>query len=364
VLATLWARTRVDDLMSQDFSGAQQGTMKDDVKQNIIQLGLDYRLMTQFTSFVAVEEMVVTDGGQPRRIDVPVEVPEGVDRQKAYGEEADKRTEVLGLIGGMGNSRSIVSAPPMPVKLPNTYSPSATPVPTYAIGSGDGRGFGPGDGRVREPISGGVLNGKATSLPAPIYPAIAKGSHLKGLVLVEVQIDETGKVFSAKAVSGSPLLSAAAVTAAHAAKFTPTRISGRPVKVKGVITYNFVDGQRTGTASGAELKTSELLTAEQKSQALLQKLDPRVAAVLTRLKDPTLKPAADESKFVRNDQAEIQVWLDDKSDASITKLTELGFEIILNPKTAKMVIGRLPIEKLAALAELQSVRYVAPQTIN
>src|SRR2546421_12138941 len=87
VLSTLWARTRVDDLMSQDFKGAQQGAMKDEVKQAVIQLGLDYRLMTQFTSFVAVEEMIVTDGGQPRRIDVPVEVPEGVNREAVFGQE-------------------------------------------------------------------------------------------------------------------------------------------------------------------------------------------------------------------------------------------------------------------------------------
>src|SRR3989449_4009245 len=88
VLSTLWARTRVDDLMSQDFKGGQQGAMKDDVKQAVIQLGLDYRLMTQFTSFVAVEEMIVTDGGQPRRIDVPVEVPEGVNREAVFGQES------------------------------------------------------------------------------------------------------------------------------------------------------------------------------------------------------------------------------------------------------------------------------------
>src|SRR3989440_1111450 len=87
VLSTLWARTRVEDLMSQDFKGAQQGAMKDEVKQAVIQLGLDYRLMTQFTSFVAVEEMIVTDGGQPRRIDVPVEVPEGVNREAVFGQE-------------------------------------------------------------------------------------------------------------------------------------------------------------------------------------------------------------------------------------------------------------------------------------
>src|SRR5260370_42227730 len=88
VLATLWARTRVDDLMSRDFKGAQQGNMQDDVKQAIIQLGLDYRLMTQFTSFVAVEEMIVTDGGKPRRIDVAVEVPEGVNRAAVFDQES------------------------------------------------------------------------------------------------------------------------------------------------------------------------------------------------------------------------------------------------------------------------------------
>jgi Ca-activated chloride channel family protein len=79
VLSSLWARRRIDDLMAQDYSGAQSGEMQPELKQTITQVGLEYRLMTQFTSFVAVEEMIVTDGGQPRRIDVPVEVPEGVN---------------------------------------------------------------------------------------------------------------------------------------------------------------------------------------------------------------------------------------------------------------------------------------------
>src|SRR5882672_7184338 len=106
VLATLWARTRVDDLMSQDFKGAQRGTMQDDVKQAITQLGLDYRLMTQFTSFVAVEEMIVTDGGQPRRIDVPVEVPEGVNRAAVFGQETER--DSFGYVaGGVLNARMV-----------------------------------------------------------------------------------------------------------------------------------------------------------------------------------------------------------------------------------------------------------------
>jgi biopolymer transport protein ExbB/biopolymer transport protein TolQ len=85
VLATLWARTRIDDLMSQDYSGIQYGNAKPDVREAITRLGLEYRLMTQFTSFVAVEEMTVTDGGRPRRIDVPVVTPEGMSHQVGGG---------------------------------------------------------------------------------------------------------------------------------------------------------------------------------------------------------------------------------------------------------------------------------------
>src|SRR5262249_9746953 len=84
-LATLWARARIDDLMSQDYAGMQNRSAKPEVQEAITQLGLEYRLMTQFTSFVAVEEMTVTDGGQPRRIDVPVEMPEGVSREGVFG---------------------------------------------------------------------------------------------------------------------------------------------------------------------------------------------------------------------------------------------------------------------------------------
>src|SRR5436305_9489670 len=61
--------------------------MKPELRETITNLGLEYALMTQFTSFVAVEEMIVTDGGQPRRIDVPVEVPEGVNREAIFGAE-------------------------------------------------------------------------------------------------------------------------------------------------------------------------------------------------------------------------------------------------------------------------------------
>ena len=92
----------------------------------------------------------------------------------------------------------------------------------------------------RAPISGGVLNGKAISLPKPAYPPIARQAHASGTVVVQVTIDENGSVISARAVSGHPLLQAVAVNAARNARFSPTKLSGQPVKVTGVITYNFV----------------------------------------------------------------------------------------------------------------------------
>jgi TonB family protein len=89
-------------------------------------------------------------------------------------------------------------------------------------------------------VSGGVVNGKATNLVKPPYPAAARAVRASGAVNVQVTIDEAGDVVAAEAVSGHPLLRASAVQAARASKFAPTLLSGRPVKVTGVIVYNFV----------------------------------------------------------------------------------------------------------------------------
>ena len=85
-----------------------------------------------------------------------------------------------------------------------------------------------------------VLSGKAVSKPAPPYPIIAKQAHIQGPVAVQIVIDEQGRVISAKATSGHPLLQGAAVQAAYQARFTPTTLNGQAVKVTGSITYNFV----------------------------------------------------------------------------------------------------------------------------
>ncbi len=90
-----------------------------------------------------------------------------------------------------------------------------------------------------KPISGGVLNGRALSLPTPVYPDVARRMRTEGVVQVEVVVDENGKVVSARALSGPGMLRDAAVKAASLAHFSPTKLSGLPVKVTGLINYNF-----------------------------------------------------------------------------------------------------------------------------
>lgn len=280
VLATLWARTRVDDLMSQDFAGAQQGQMKPELKETVTQLGLEYRLMTQFTSFVAVEEMIVTDGGVPRRVDVPVEVPEGVNRQSVFG-SGERNGFVVQAFAGRsqysrtmsvqgGSSGGSILAPSQ-LKTKNARS------------SGSGVGSGGGNGPGASGNAGG-------SMPPP-KPTPAS--------IINAEADESIRVPS---------------------------------------------------------------EAEQKRAALEAKVHPWVLAVIDRLQKKNLSLGANEPNFIRNGNAELQIWLTEKSDETLVQLKSLGFEIMLDPRSAKLVIGRLPIDKLAALAEMKSVRYIAPQT--
>ncbi len=133
-------------------------------------------------------------------------------------------TEGKGLSGGTGDAPTggmtggAAPPPPPPPPAPKKVEPPKVP----------------------KKISGGVLNGKATSLPKPPYPAAARAVRASGAVNVQVTINESGSVVSASAVSGHPLLQQAAVAAARQARFAPTTLSGQAVSVTGVIVYNFI----------------------------------------------------------------------------------------------------------------------------
>jgi Ca-activated chloride channel family protein len=144
-IASFWARRRIDYLMSQDWLGMQQGSMKPALQEQITQLGLDYRQMTQFTSFVAVEERIVTKDGQPQRVEVPVEMPEGVNYEGIFGDRMEtvtvnastaqiSRGGVAGFIGGVFGRRALSkAAPPPPPPPPATAQSIAVPGQTIPV---------------------------------------------------------------------------------------------------------------------------------------------------------------------------------------------------------------------------------------
>lgn len=88
--------------------------------------------------------------------------------------------------------------------------------------------------------TGGVVNSKAINLVKPVYSSAARAIGAKGQVKVQVTIDEEGRVISASAIDGHPLLRESAVTAARSSRFTPTTLSNQKVKVTGIILYNFI----------------------------------------------------------------------------------------------------------------------------
>ena len=131
-------------------------------------------------------------------------------------------------------SATKLASGPMEVKMP-AVSPDEVPV--VALDSEPPPS--PGPRPILKPVSGGVLNGTAIILPPPVYPEAAKRMRTAGTVTVDVVLDETGKVVSATASTGPTILREAAIQAALKARFSPTKLSGQPVKVAGVINYKF-----------------------------------------------------------------------------------------------------------------------------
>jgi hypothetical protein len=94
---------------------------------------------------------------------------------------------------------------------------------------------------------------------------------------------------------------------------------------------------------------------------LQQKLHRSVLAAVQKVQKNDMVFSTTEFGFIRDGKAELQVWLTEKSDEAYAQLKELGFEVVLDAKGSKVIIGRLPVEKLEALAKLKAVKYVAPQ---
>ena len=187
-------------------------------------------------------------GSGNANFDVPLSGPKGSGtlHVSAVNEDGAWMYQKLDLAAGGQTvsllDRNVVQPPPgPPVDVEEDADGSAGDESADEGGAAGGETAGaPFEGQT---LAGGVLDARAVSKPRPAYPPAAKAARASGTVTVNVTVDETGRVVSAAAATGHPLLRAAAVAAARQAKFPPTLSDGKPARVSGVLTYDFADEQ-------------------------------------------------------------------------------------------------------------------------
>lgn len=179
---------------------------------------------SDFTAQKEAPREIASNSSQPPRIPTPVGVEgvEGIPGSPIGVPNGVPNGVPDGVVGG----KEVVAPPPPPIAK-SEPPPKAEPVP-----------------EKKEEIktirkSGGVFAGSAVKRSEPQYPPLAKAARISGSVVVEVTVDEAGNVIAVRDLSGHPLLRSAAMQAARQWKFSPTLLSGQPVKVVGTITFNF-----------------------------------------------------------------------------------------------------------------------------
>lgn len=187
----------------------------------------------------------VDAGGGSANLEIPVSGPKrsGTLLVRAVSPDGAWMYEKLDLAVEGGETVSLLDrnafqpTPGAAVDVEEDADDAAAEETEAAEGGGPAASPSPADG---ETVSEGALDGKAISKPQPSYPTMAKAARASGLVTVRVTVDETGHVVLAEPVTGHPLLRAASVEAAKQARFAPTLRDGEPVRVTGVLSYNFV----------------------------------------------------------------------------------------------------------------------------
>ena len=450
VLATLWARRRVDELSMAALKG---GPEADAANKQIEGIGLEFRIMTAFTSFVAVEEQVVNHSGQPTRVEVPVAIPEGVNLMMATGKSEGR----VGQWGDPNAKSGDLSSGPGSGGGMGTGTGSGRGTGSGS-GSGNGMGNGTGSGgggtnmaaatqtvevtataaevsvtggasmidmtksevsttitssRIEalpkganytsllrtvpgtrsEPLAGGFsidgasasestfvidgtevtsfrtspagkkdsndLSGRMAVIAKPEYSADARANKARGKVSVRIETDVEGTIVSAKAVSGNSFLLKAAESAALRSKAAPTYSAGRAVRVTGTIVYDFKSADDIRFIP-QNMKALPPTADEQKLMKSAEKLHFWLYQAAVNQAGKNVLTSAHESLFITNGTAAVRVTLKSNTRALIESLKAVGLKV--ESVKGNVVEGRIPIGKLAALTEIDSVTYVAPRS--
>jgi Ca-activated chloride channel homolog len=310
-LPTLWAREKIEDLQAQDWLGAQSGNPDPKIKEQIVNLALDYRLMTQHTSFVAVEQRVVNIGGKQRTVQVPVEMPVGVSYEGIFGGEV-REQERLSRFGAV----------------------------RY-------RGLSVQESRDKAGTAGGAGAAEAKK-PATRLPSRARSEPA--------------------APQGVPGPSPPVVTGRPAAPL-PAPAADKPADPKagkGILKES--DGEELDVGAIAEgradgVKQLAAMKPEERRTLLTElKVAPELRGLAERVRkegtNGSLKKAG--APEVEKGRVAVQIWLNKLPKDGIKKLKALGFTQVAELRPGLLLLGTVPVERVDRLIELPFVRFIEP----
>lgn len=437
-LATLWARTRIDELSTARLNPPSEKAGAE-LDAQITNIGLEFGLMTKFTSFVAVEDRLANPNGPPTTVAVPNVLPEGMDPSnatarfpKVYGKWGDKdvgyivtpSTPVPSTGGGGGgsgsgngngsgsgsgsgvgygsgaggvsavvevtggdevsvdSSSSMISSSVTSKQIqglpqgtsfvsllkmsPGTAKPQALSGGFQVDGSSGSENTFDIDGQEVTNFRTGDLNaannvelsGRMTKVMEPKYPASAKKRGPARAVAVDIHVGADGSVTSAKAVTGDPRLRSICEAAATKSRFEPTFANGFPVRLSGQIVY-MIDKKGRSQIYLAKMKAEPPTPEDKRFAEVADKLHFWLFDLVARLQNPSAKPNENETKFVHDGKANVQVRLTKNSPDVLSKLRAAGF--VVDSDKGLTVNGRVPIGKLADLARIDEVSLVLPR---
>jgi hypothetical protein len=408
VIATLWARARVDDVLAPHLQELQQNAAPQPVRDQVVALGETFGIMTPFTSFVAVERSRLTVGGQPVLVAVPIEMPEGVSWEGVFGKAADDGTLGVAQVAGLASQAGAT----LRAELVAGQAPGGWANGAGVGGSGQAAGTVPmasaergrrakeavmGPHRPAAPPQRKAAGARAAPQPAESPAPVADTLDLSMLHAGRQALDADGaddvkqsdiplggdfftETDAERAARGNrPVLvqDAALIVARRvernelpeAARLAEQLAAARPdCEVVTNMHAAFADGSldeagRTVIAEQAEIARRQLAGIERASR-LRRVLDPALLAMVEAPKD------AEEEKLgveLRRDQAPaaqpaaapllVTVLVRDVA-AARAALEAAGLEIVDASKSLPIIVGRIDPSKLEALALVEGVRRI------
>ncbi len=326
VLPSVWARAKVERLMSEDWLGVQLGKLNQELKDEIVQTALKYHIMSQYTSFVAVDESSNTGKGKGKLVPVKVENPDGVE-------------------GESGQSISSLPPPPLPGaplrSLPNaprpsfgkaSYGSAYAPAPIASSGYGYGGGMAPAP-----PVRSGSGGGAAAASPLPRYGSGGGGG--------------TGGGWSSGPMSGdggAASLPGASTTAVRGTMMRPTNgkyLSNYGDRIKRKTEEQEASGikewakEKGPDKNSSDNKAAENKTVRATATKSLEKISPALSALIKKspLKKVTVRVELSESP----------------GSYLLSRLNKLGLDVL--KREGKTLIANIELSKIEELSQVQEI---------